>query len=77
MSQPSSKFREFLKLACANKAMQQQLVEALQEEADHAGEVAKDHACHALFNEDSKPAAYGALAVQGLFEDLVNYVKKI
>lgn len=71
-----TKLEDLLKLLCANKAMQQQLVEALEGEIASAEAQAKDAACAALFNEGMKPKAYGAMALQAYLEEIRDFVKK-
>ena len=70
-----TKLEELLKLLCANKAMQQQLVEALEEQITAVDTQAKESALKALFDESAKPVAYGALALRSYLEDLRDFVK--
>lgn len=70
-----TKLEELLKLLCANKAMQQQLVEALEEQITAVDTQAKESALKALFDESAKPVAYGALSLRSYLEDLRDFVK--
>lgn len=71
-----TKFGSLLELLCANRVTQQRLIEALEEEIASAEAQARDAAFAALFNEDRKPKAYGAMALQAYLEKIRDFVKK-
>lgn len=71
-----TKLEDLLKLLCANRATQQQLVEALEEQIMAVDTQAKESALKALFDENAKPVAYGALSLRSYLEDLRDFVKK-
>ena len=71
-----TKLEDLLKLLCANKATQQQLIEALEEQITAIDTQARESALKALFDEGAKPVAYGALSLRSYLEDLRDFVKK-